>query len=85
MIEDRFTGGQRIGGGSFDVRATGILNPVDFTRHGSNERLILDPSTGDCGAILPPGDDQLRSQMRYWRPSWGSLVNMAPDSSRPAS
>jgi hypothetical protein len=24
-------------------------------------------------------------QMRYWRPSWGSLVNRAPDSNRPAS
>jgi hypothetical protein len=24
-------------------------------------------------------------QLRYWRPSWGSLVNRAPDSSRPAS
>jgi phospholipase C len=47
MIEDRFTGGQRIGGGSFDVRAAGILNPVDFKRHGSNEPLILDPSTGE--------------------------------------
>ena len=47
MIEDRFTGGQRIGEGSFDVRATGILNPVDFTRHAGNKRLILDPSTGE--------------------------------------
>jgi phospholipase C len=47
MIEDRFTGGQRIGGVSFDVRAAGILNPVYFKRPGSNEPLILDPSTGE--------------------------------------
>jgi phospholipase C len=46
MIEDRFAGGQWIGGGSFDVRAASMFNPVDFTRHASNQPLILDPSTG---------------------------------------
>jgi phospholipase C len=45
MIEDRFAGGQRIGGGSFDVRAGSMLSAfdVEHPRHG---RLILNPTTG---------------------------------------
>jgi phospholipase C len=47
MIENRFAGGQRIGGGSFDVRAGNLLAGVRFTDHPSDSRLILDPSTGE--------------------------------------
>jgi phospholipase C len=47
MIEDRFAGGQRIGGGSFDVRAGSLLNGPDFTHDEGTEPLILDPSTGE--------------------------------------
>jgi phospholipase C len=46
MIENRFAGGRRIGGGSFDVRAGNLLNAFDFTHRQGNSRLILDPSTG---------------------------------------
>jgi phospholipase C len=45
MIEDRFAGGQRIGGGSFDVRAGSMLSALDL-KHPRNGRLILDPTTG---------------------------------------
>jgi phospholipase C len=47
MIEDRFAGGQRIGGGSFDVRAGSMLNAFDFTGHSRDTRLFLDPTTGE--------------------------------------
>jgi phospholipase C len=47
MIENRFAGGQRIGGGSFDVRAGNLLDGLRFTDHRSDRRLILDPSTGE--------------------------------------
>lgn len=47
MIEDRFAAGQRIGGGSFDVRAGNMLNAFDFRHHSRGTRLILDPNTGE--------------------------------------
>jgi phospholipase C len=45
FIEDRFGGGQRIGGGSFDTRAGSLASAFDFS-HGHDRRLILDPTTG---------------------------------------
>jgi phospholipase C len=45
MIEDRFAGGARIGGGSFDVRAGSMLSAFDL-EHPRDGRLILDPTTG---------------------------------------
>jgi phospholipase C len=47
MIEDRFAGGRRIGGGSFDVRAGRMLNALDLARRPKDRRLILDPNTGE--------------------------------------
>jgi phospholipase C len=45
FIEDRFGGGQRIGGGSFDTRAGSLTGAFDFS-HPHDQRLILDPATG---------------------------------------
>jgi len=45
FVEDRFAGGQRIGGGSFDTRAGSLAGAFEF-RHPDHRRLILDPSTG---------------------------------------
>jgi phospholipase C len=46
FIEDRFGGGQRIGGGSFDARAGSLATAFDV-RHPHKTRLILDPATGE--------------------------------------
>jgi phospholipase C len=45
FIEDRFGGGKRIGGGSFDTRA-GSLATAFESRRAHARRLILDPTTG---------------------------------------
>jgi phospholipase C len=47
MIEDRFAGGQRIGGGSFDVRAGSMLSAFDLTHPSRGTGLILDPTSGE--------------------------------------
>ncbi|MEA2160950.1 MAG: phospholipase [Solirubrobacteraceae bacterium] len=45
-IEDRFANGQRIGGGSFDVRSPSLLSAFDLRHRARPRRLILDPNTG---------------------------------------
>ncbi len=46
FIEDNWLAGQRIGGGAADATAGTLDNMLQFT-HPSNERLFLDPSTGE--------------------------------------
>jgi phospholipase C len=46
LIEDRFAGGRRIGGGSFDVRADSIPAVFKVSRRPNQRQLLLDPTTG---------------------------------------
>ena len=46
LIEDRFAGGRRIGGGSFDVRADSIPAIFNGSRRPNQRRLLLNPTTG---------------------------------------
>jgi len=46
FIEDNWLEGERIGGGSFDAVAGSINGMFDFSNCRSNERLILNPTTG---------------------------------------
>ncbi len=46
FIEDNWLGGQRIGGGSFDVYANSITQMFDFKHRGRNGPLFLNPLSG---------------------------------------
>ncbi|MGA9814421.1 MAG: alkaline phosphatase family protein [Terriglobales bacterium] len=46
FIEDNWLGGERIGGGSFDSYANSITQMFDFKHHGRNDRLFLNPISG---------------------------------------
>jgi len=45
FIEDNWLGGARIGGNSLDQQAGSLTNMFDF--HGHNDKLLLDPVTGE--------------------------------------
>jgi phospholipase C len=47
FVEDNWLGGERIGGGSFDAVANSITQMFDFKHGGRNDRVLLDPSTGE--------------------------------------
>jgi phospholipase C len=46
FVEDNWLGGERIGGGSFDVLANSIDQMFDFAHPRHENLLFLDPSTG---------------------------------------
>jgi phospholipase C len=54
FIEDNWTGGQRIPGGSNDAQTNGLRRMFDFSQP-SSRRLFLDPATGQPG---PPGQER---------------------------
>jgi phospholipase C len=47
FIEDNWLHGARLGGGSFDASAGSLLDMFDVASQARNERLYLDPVTGD--------------------------------------
>jgi len=47
FIEDNWLNGQRIGQGSFDVLSNSISQMFDFKHKNNNDRLFLDPGTGE--------------------------------------
>jgi phospholipase C len=47
FVEDNWLGGKRIGSGSFDAIANSIDQMFEFDHNRSEERLFLDPSTGE--------------------------------------
>jgi len=46
FIEDNWLGGQRLGGGSFDVLSGSVMNLFDFS-HLNPHKLFLNPQTGE--------------------------------------
>jgi phospholipase C len=53
FIEDNWLGGQRIGDGSFDATAGGIMGMFNFTGVGNNPTLFVDPTQGTPAASVP--------------------------------
>jgi len=54
FIEDNWLGGQRLGDGAADAWAGPLSNMLDFSRR-SEQRLFLDPSTGEPAAAWGSG------------------------------
>lgn len=59
FVEDNWLSGQRIGQGSFDAIASPINEMFDFSHGPGNNRLILDPSTGQPSQ--PQGEGETES------------------------
>lgn len=52
FVEDNWLGGQRIGGGSTDATTNALTTMLDFNQPSGEDRLFLDPTTGQP---VPPG------------------------------